>query len=69
MKKIVRFLSICFYHRFITIKNCDEAKKRNLKFSHNNNQNTTKTNKTISFWHDEYGIQYTINEHYNTKSI
>lgn len=61
MKKTFKFLSVCFYHRFITIKNCEEAKKRGLKFSHNSN-----INKGSSFWHDEYDIQYEVNENYNS---
>ena len=69
MKKTFKFLSICFYHRFITIKNCEEAKKRGLKFSHNNNQDLANTNKDKSYWHDEYGIQYIINEHYAITNI
>ena len=62
----MRFLSISFYHRFRTIKNCDEARRRGLKFSHNCSTNSKKNTNGKSFWHDEYDMLYGVNEPYLT---
>ncbi len=67
MTKIIRFIIICFYHRFRVIKSCEEAKKMGLMFSHNNDMNSKRSKNHISYWYDEYDILYKVNEYYTSK--
>lgn len=62
MKKIFRFISNCIYCRLITLKNCEEAKKRGLKFSHNSFEDSVNRSNGSSFWYDEYDLLYKVNE-------
>lgn len=64
MRKVINYLSICLYYRFRTIKNCDEAKKKGLKFSHNSRKFFNKNTISRSFWYDKYDILYKVNEPY-----
>lgn len=68
MEKVIRFLSLCFYHRFRVIKNCDEAIKIGLKFSHNDLLTSKKNKSKKSYWYDEFDILYKVNESYATIS-
>jgi hypothetical protein len=62
MKKIIRFLLMCFYYRFKIIKTCDEAKKRNLYHNHNLYGDSINRYSCRSFWYDEYDFLYRCNQ-------
>jgi len=62
MKRVFRFLEVCFYHRFKIIKYCDEAKKRGLHHSHNVYGDEINRYNCRSFWYDEYNFLYRCNE-------
>jgi len=62
MKKIIRFLSVCFYHRFIVIKTCEEAIKKGLKFDENVYGDSINIFNCRSFWYDEFDYRYRCEE-------
>jgi len=62
--KILRFLAVCFYHRFVIIKSCDDAIKRGLKFGENVYGDAINTWNCRSFWYDEYNYRYRCAELY-----
>jgi hypothetical protein len=63
MKKVFRFLTVCFYHRFFIIKSCEEAKERGLKFHHNvYGRGASNVLNCRSLWHDEYNYIYKCDE-------
>lgn len=69
MKKIFRFISNCIYFRFITLKNCEEAKKRGLKFSHNSSEDSIHKSGSSSYWYDEYDLLYKVSEKYDSARV
>jgi len=58
MKKILRFLSVCFYHRFVVINNCKQAQEKGFKFSENVHGDAINIWNCRSFWSDEFGFRY-----------
>ena len=58
MKKIIRFLSVCFFHRFIVIKTCEEAIGKGLKFDENVYGDGINIFNCRSFWYDEFNYRY-----------
>lgn len=62
MKKIIRFLSVVFYHRFVVIKSKQDCIKRGLKFDENIYGDGINRFNCRSFWYDEFGFRYRCDE-------
>ena len=62
MRKMLRFILVCFYHRFIVIEGCDKAEKRGLVFESNVHGDAINMWNCRSFWRDEYGFRYRCSE-------
>ena len=65
MKKLFRFISMIFYHRFRVVKTCDEAKGRGLRFDSNVHGDAINIWLCRSFWHDEFNFRYRCAELYH----
>ena len=64
MKKILRFMSVCFYHRFKIINTCKKSEKRGLKFDNNVYGDGINMWNCRSFWYDEFSFRYRCAELY-----
>jgi hypothetical protein len=65
MKKIIRFLLVCFYYRFKIIKTIKEAKKRNLTHYKNVYGDSINKYNCRSVWYDEFGFIYRCEQLHN----
>ena len=58
MKRILRFFTVNFYHRFKVIKTCNDAKERGLQFDNNVYGDAINMWNCRSFWYDEFNYRY-----------
>lgn len=58
IKIVLRFIALNFYHRFIVIKTCKEAKDKGLKFDNNVHGDSINRCNCRSFWYDEFNFRY-----------
>ena len=67
MKKILKYLSVIFYHQFKIIKTCQEAEERGLNFDYNLHGDIINHFNCRSFWFDEFGFRYRCAELFTVK--
>ena len=62
MRKLLRFLTVFFYHRFIVIETTDKARERGLVHDVNVYGDPINHFSCRSFWKDKYGFYYRCKE-------
>lgn len=58
LKRILTYLSLCFYYRFIVIPTKEKAIKKGLSFETNIWGDSINTFNCRSYWSDQYGFIY-----------